>query len=221
MQPEESRKVREAGERLRQIRLRRGLSTRRVAELSQIVANEEAREEFAISHGRLVQIETQGSVPSICKVFTLSAIYGVPLTELLSAFVDLSTLGRLHHSLNATHTHPLLQDQPPDIQKTIAFPVRFDSSVRPEQTNLLSRMVEEWGEVPLGILAHLNIRKHRYGWIGLSDYTMFPIIRPGSPRGTPENRPMRDTSKAANGREAGQELLYRAGVRSGNSFYSL
>ena len=38
-------------------------------------------------------------------------------------------------------------------------------------------------------------------------------LRPGSirsyrPRGTPENRPMRDTSKPANGREAGQALLY-------------
>ena len=32
------------------------------------------------------------------------------------------------------------------------------------------------------------------------------------PRGTPENRPMRDTSKPANEREAGQELLYRAGA---------
>lgn len=38
------------------------------------------------------------------------------------------------------------------------------------------------------------------------------------PRGTPENRPMRDTSKPANGTGAGQALLYRAELPSGNSF---
>jgi hypothetical protein len=35
------------------------------------------------------------------------------------------------------------------------------------------------------------------------------------PRGTPENRPMRDTSKPANGSEAGQEFLYRTRDNSG------
>ena len=38
------------------------------------------------------------------------------------------------------------------------------------------------------------------------------------PRGTPQNRPMKVASKAANEHEAGQELLYLAGVVSGNSF---
>ena len=38
------------------------------------------------------------------------------------------------------------------------------------------------------------------------------------PRGSPQNRPTRVTSKPANGREAGQELLYRAGSVVGNSF---
>lgn len=38
------------------------------------------------------------------------------------------------------------------------------------------------------------------------------------PRGTPQNRPMKDTSKAANEHEAGQGLLYLAVVVSGNSF---
>ena len=38
------------------------------------------------------------------------------------------------------------------------------------------------------------------------------------PRGTPENRPMRDTSKPANGTEAGQGLLYRTGDAAGNVY---
>jgi hypothetical protein len=36
------------------------------------------------------------------------------------------------------------------------------------------------------------------------------------PRGTLQNRPMRDTSKPANETESGQELLYLVGDRSGN-----
>lgn len=41
------------------------------------------------------------------------------------------------------------------------------------------------------------------------------------PRGTSENRPMRDTSKPANECEAGQGLLYLAGVGAGNSFSTI
>jgi len=41
-------------------------------------------------------------------------------------------------------------------------------------------MVEAWGEVPIGILQQLNFRKQRYGFIGLNDHTMEPLLRPGS-----------------------------------------
>jgi hypothetical protein len=39
-----------------------------------------------------------------------------------------------------------------------------------------------------------------------------------APRGSLQNRPMRVTSKPANEREAGQDLLYLAGGLAGNSF---
>jgi hypothetical protein len=40
----------------------------------------------------------------------------------------------------------------------------------------------------------------------------------GNPRGTAEKRPMRDTSKPANGTETGQALLYRAEPPFSNPF---
>jgi hypothetical protein len=67
-----------------------------------------------------------------------------------------------------------------DEGRAVSFPVRFDPGFRVEKTNLLSRMVEVWGEVPVGILRSLNVRKQRYGFIGLDDYTMYPLLRPGS-----------------------------------------
>jgi len=40
--------------------------------------------------------------------------------------------------------------------------------------------VEIWGEVPIGIIRHLDIRHSMYGYIGLEDRTLYPLLRPGS-----------------------------------------
>ena len=53
------------GEGLRRLRMRLGLSTRKVAELSLTVAAERDNRDFSISHARLVQIENEESIPSI------------------------------------------------------------------------------------------------------------------------------------------------------------
>ena len=42
------------------------------------------------------------------------------------------------------------------------------------------RSDSRWGEVPVGLLQHLDLRRCRWGFIGLSDYTMYPLLRPGS-----------------------------------------
>jgi len=165
---------------LRELRMRRKLSTRRVAELSRIVAFDQGNEEFAISHARLTQIENDESIPSVYKLFTLSAIYGVAFNELLTLYVELSALGKLHHSMNAAQTHPLPFDDPRSAETTVPFPMRINTAIPAEQTNLLSRVVEAWAEVPFAFLERLNLPRHRYGWIGLSDYMMYPLFRPGT-----------------------------------------
>jgi hypothetical protein len=40
--------------------------------------------------------------------------------------------------------------------------------------------VEVWGEVPIAAFQHLDIRRSVYGFIGLEDYTLYPLLRPGS-----------------------------------------
>jgi len=40
--------------------------------------------------------------------------------------------------------------------------------------------VEIWGEVPLRFLQHLDLKNGVYGIVGMSDRTLYPIIRPGS-----------------------------------------
>jgi transcriptional regulator with XRE-family HTH domain len=168
-----------AGERLKQLRTRVGLTTREVADLSRKIALSEENEDFSVSHARLIQIENDESTPSIYKLFTLGAIYGRPFTELVSFYLDLDATTKYQFTMRIENTR-LADVETPHEDRPLSFPVRFDPGFKVEKTNLLSRMVEIWGEVPVGLLRHLNIRKQRYGFIGLSDYTMYPLLRPGS-----------------------------------------
>jgi hypothetical protein len=52
----------------------------------------------------------------------------------------------------------------------------------------------------------------------LNSHVQYSFIVQCRPRGSLQNRPMRVTSKPANEREAGQDLLYLAGGLAGNSF---
>ena len=176
---EERLPARRAGDQLRQLRTRLGLTTRDVADLSRKIAASEANEEFAVSHARLIQIENDESTPSIYKLVTLSAVYGRPFTELVSLYVDLEAASQYQFTMRLENTHLASFDTYSE-ERAVSFPVRFDPGFKVEKTSLLSRMVEIWGEVPAGLLRHLNIRKQRYGFIGLKDYTMYPLLRPGS-----------------------------------------
>jgi transcriptional regulator with XRE-family HTH domain len=168
-----------AGERLKQLRLQLGLTTREVAELSRKIAVAEANEEFSVSHARLIQIENDESTPSIYKLFALSAIYGRSFTGLVSFYLDLSNLAHYTLNLEMAATHPV-DLETYDENRPVPFPVRFDPGFQPGKTNLLSRMVEVWGEIPVALLRTLSLRKLRYGFIGLEDFTMYPLLRPGS-----------------------------------------
>jgi hypothetical protein len=41
-------------------------------------------------------------------------------------------------------------------------------------------MIETWGKVPLEFIQHLDVRHHLYGFVGLKDFTLYPLLRPGS-----------------------------------------
>ena len=167
-------------EQLKDIRFRLGITTRDVAEFSQRIAEAEGNPEFHISNAWLTQVENSDSVPSIFKLYSLSAIYRVKFTDLLLLYgVDLQKLGRHQLAAPLPHTHLASLDVY-DEERTISFPVRFDRSFDIDNTNLLSRMVEIWGEVPIALSQHLDMRHGLYGYIGLQDSTLYPLLRPGS-----------------------------------------
>src|SRR5438045_6747585 len=71
---------------LRDLRARLGITTRDVAELSQKIAETQGNPEFQISNAWLTQIENSNSVPSIFKLYSLSAIYRLKFTDLLRLY---------------------------------------------------------------------------------------------------------------------------------------
>lgn len=168
------------GQKLQEIRYRLGVTTRDVTEHSQKIAEAEANPEFHISNAWLTQVENSESVPSIFKLYSLSAIYRVKFTDLLMVFgVDLQKISKYEMALQLPNTH-LSTLEVYDGDRPVSFPVRFDRGFSLDKTNLLARMVEVWGEIPIALIQHLDVRYSLYGYIGLQDFTLHPMLRPGS-----------------------------------------
>lgn len=175
-----SQNLMRTGEQLRDLRNKLGITLRDVEEFSKKIAETENDEDFYISNARLTQIENTHTIPSIHKLFSLSVIYRTSYTELLTLFgVELEEISKYQFSMPLEKTH-LIKALQPAADKTVSFPIRFDPGFRLEKTNLLSRMVEVWGEVPIPVLQSLDVRHCLYGYIGLRDLTLYPLLRPGS-----------------------------------------
>jgi transcriptional regulator with XRE-family HTH domain len=170
------------GERLKHVRAQLGITTREVALFSKLIAEAEGNNEFLISGPWLTQIENEKtSLPSIYKLFTLASIYGLSYARLLALYgVDLSRIKMFHARIPIAKTHLAQQQADDEVASALELPVRFDPGLNLSKTSLLSRMIETWGKVPMEFLQHLDMRHRLYGLIGFSDYTLYPLLRPGS-----------------------------------------
>jgi hypothetical protein len=56
----------------------------------------------------------------------------------------------------------------------------MDPGFDPRRTSNLGRMVEQWGLVPLSYLEQFAQTAFTYGYIGTEDFTMYPLLPPGS-----------------------------------------
>lgn len=167
-----------AGLNLRALRERLGLTMRGVETASARIAERHGNEEFAVSPSRLSDIETKGLVPSIFRLYSLAVIYRCDVREVLSWYgVDLSlSAADLHLNLPPrSHLAETLQGA-----FKVEIPTRLDPSFDPRRSTNLSRMVERWGLVPLAYLANFSSDKYTYGYIGSEDFTMYPLLPPGT-----------------------------------------
>jgi len=166
------------GHMLRNLREQLGLTLRDVEVASARIAAKYRNNEFAIPLSRLSEIETKGVVPSLFRLHSLGVIYRRDIRELLAMFgVDVSQASadfRLAE-VPATHTVTALQ-----ANTEVRIPVRLDPGFDARRTTNLGRMIEQWGVVPLSYLAQLANDDFTYAYIGSQDFTMFPLILPGS-----------------------------------------
>lgn len=169
----------DAGKRLRADRERLRLSTRDVERLSQKIAEERNCPDYYLSHAWLIDIEAGNFKHNVCKLYSLSRIYRRGLDEILDSFgLGIRDFGKEHGTvvLPRTHLVPSVDDSGP----TILAPIELRDRIRLEETNLVSRMFERWGQVPVGLLQQLDLRNSLYGYIGMEDYMLHPLIPPGS-----------------------------------------
>jgi len=169
----------EAGQQLKRIREKLLLKYRDVTEASQRIARQCSNPEFAIGLSRLAEIENKGTIPSIYRLYSLGTIYGMDLNQVLALFgVNVSQMPADSLRLAFPRTREALFD--PDGRTTVEMPVHLDSSFESRTTSYISRHMHRWGKLPIVLLQSLDLRKQRYAFIGTDDWSMHPMIRPGS-----------------------------------------
>jgi transcriptional regulator with XRE-family HTH domain len=168
------------GKRLKLLRERLGLSTRDVQRMSRQIASEKKNEEFYLSHNWVTDIENGKFRPGMFRMYSISAIYSLRYTDVASYFgLQIADLRRDSALIHLPRTH-LLESASESETDTVLLPVEFKADFGFEKTNLLARVVEKWEAVPVGLLQHLDLRTSMYGYIGVEDFTLYPLIRPGS-----------------------------------------
>jgi len=171
--------MQEAGLKLKRARERLNLRYRDVEEASLRIAERHKNDEFIIALSRLADIENKGTVPTIYRLYSLCAIYRLDMREVMEWYgVDVSQLPSDALSVEVERTHAV--GFAADGHGEVQLPLSLDPGVDLRRTTYLSRMIQRWGKLPLMLLNGLDLKNHRYGFIGTEDWTMYPLLQPGS-----------------------------------------
>src|SRR5262249_4116105 len=136
-------------------------------------AGRRGRPEFVLHISRLAEIENRNVIPSLHKLYSLAVIYHLNPLQLFGWYeVPFEECFEDGLQIAAPQTHVAA---PPSGLKV---PLCFDPAFDPRRTDFLSRMVESWGHFEGALLK--TSPRHCYGYIGLSDRRMAPLLRPGS-----------------------------------------
>jgi len=169
----------DAGLKLKRAREKLGLRYRDVEEASQKIADRRKNAEYYVALSRLSDIENRGTVPSIFRLYALCAIYRLEFTQVLDWYgVRLAEIPADASIVEVASTH--LIDMQARSEGDLSVPLALNVGADLRKTFFLNRYVREWGKLPLQMLAALDVRHHRYGFIGWDDWSMYPVLAPGS-----------------------------------------
>jgi transcriptional regulator with XRE-family HTH domain len=139
-----------AGQKLKSLRNRRNITVREVEQASSRIADVKGDKRFRISNGWLAQLEKGDSEPSMWKLFSLSVIYHANLLDLLLLY---------NIDVNEKEKYETVAD--PFLTQLIS-------------QNGLSTTLKA-GQSGDNCPNHIV-----YGHLGLAEFTMYPMIRPGA-----------------------------------------
>lgn len=169
----------DAGQKLKRARERLNLRYRDVEEASGRIAERHGNDEFIIALSRLADIENKGTVPSVYRLYSLCAIYRLDVREVLEWYsVDLSQLPADALLADVDRTHPI--NFTPDGYGEVQVPLSLDPGLDLRRTTFLSRVIQRWGKLPLMLLNALDLKNQRYAFIGTDDWSMYPLLQPGT-----------------------------------------
>jgi hypothetical protein len=164
---------------LRSLRDSRNITVREVELESRRIAEAKSDKRFYISHTRLTQLENDPlSDPGIWKLFSLSSIYQVKITDLMRLChnVDVEEIDKYNLIAFPNKTRSL--SEVPNAYRTIEL---LESLAKdPDKNTLLPGKVLSGDDRPDVPIPDPDSQYISYGYIGLDDFTMYPLIRPGS-----------------------------------------
>ena len=156
-----------AGQKLKKLRNRRNITVREVEQASHRIADVKGDKRFCISNGWLAQLENGVSEPSICKLFTLSVIYHADFLELVRLYnVD----------VDDKEKYELVAD--PYLTQLVSH--SGDSRMLAEDSIPQNELVTSLAVPNAKQLAGTDESHIIYARLGLAEFTMYPMIRPGA-----------------------------------------
>lgn len=167
------------GRQLRRVRELLRLKYRDVEEASQQIARNRGNQEFSVGLSRLADIENKGTLPSFFRLYSLCVIYGLNFETVLSWYgINLNDLAADASKLSLRETRPV--NFAVSAHTIDNFPVEVDADLDLRKTSYLTPLVKRWGKLPLSMLDSLELKHHKYAFIGTEDWFMYPILPPGS-----------------------------------------
>lgn len=167
-----------AGQKLRQLRESLGFTLLEVEEMSRGLATFLQDEEFVILASRLSDIESKNVSPTLYRLHTLSLAYKTDIIKMLSWFgieANLVVPDSLLKTPKKTH---LLRGA--GMPQHAMVPLEAEPGFDPRRTTDLARLITRWGSLPAATLKQMADKEYLYGYLGLQDSGMYPLLVPGS-----------------------------------------
>jgi len=169
-----------AGAKLKGIRVRLGLSVREVERRSLALSAERQNGDFSLSHAWINDVEKGRFVPGTFKIVSLSLIYRLTIAEIHALYgIKPADITKEQPLFRPLKTHLLVPADDSISDHTELAPASA-VTLQLENTNLLTKLADIWGDVPVPLLRHLDLRRSLYGYIGTKDRTMQPLLPPGT-----------------------------------------